>query len=106
MMIFLHDIILRAIHLQMFSLISLQTIFQVCPLSFDQWVTVMKFSLPVILLDEFLKIVARNYTDGKHHKKWHWGQVLAIVVAFVAYGYAWFLHEVYVHEARFRSSQS
>merc|ERR1712112_504959 len=41
------------------------TVFQVTPLSFAQWITVMKFSLPVILLDEGLKWVARNYQDGK-----------------------------------------
>merc|ERR1712226_308396 len=28
------------------------------------WITVMKFSLPVILLDELLKFVARNYADA------------------------------------------
>jgi Ca2+ transporting ATPase len=39
------------------------TVFQVTPLSVAQWMTVMKFSLPVILLDELLKWVARNYSD-------------------------------------------
>merc|ERR1712209_13106 len=48
------------------------TVFQVTPLSVAQWVTVMKFSLPVILLDEGLKWVARNYQDvieGRPEKK-------------------------------------
>merc|ERR1712179_570268 len=48
------------------------TVFQVTPLSFAQWMTVMKFSLPVILLDEGLKWVARNYQDvieGRPAKK-------------------------------------
>merc|ERR1739846_193949 len=48
------------------------TVFQVTPLSFAQWMTVMKFSLPVILLDEGLKWVARNYQDvieGRPPKK-------------------------------------
>merc|ERR1719499_1981703 len=40
------------------------TVFQVTPLSFAQWFVVMKFSLPVILLDELLKWVARNYADA------------------------------------------
>jgi len=39
------------------------TVFQVTPLTIAQWMTVMKFSLPVILLDEGLKWVARNYQD-------------------------------------------
>merc|ERR1712241_1351110 len=40
------------------------TVFQVTPLSIAQWFVVMKFSLPVILLDELLKWVARNYADA------------------------------------------
>jgi len=41
----------------------LSVVFQITPLSIEQWITVMKFSLPVILLDELLKFVARNYAD-------------------------------------------
>lgn len=44
----------------------LQTVFQTCPLTGDEWMTVMKFSLPVVLLDETLKFVARKYADGKN----------------------------------------
>merc|ERR1712037_917225 len=33
-------------------------------LRIPQWMVVMKFSLPVILLDELLKWVARNYADA------------------------------------------
>ncbi|KAG8282045.1 Sarcoplasmic/endoplasmic reticulum calcium ATPase 2 [Homalodisca vitripennis] len=44
----------------------LSTVFQVCPLTGDEWLTVMKFSLPVVLLDETLKFVARKFTDGKN----------------------------------------
>mgnify|MGYP001792513984 FL=1 len=29
----------------------------------------MKISLPVIILDESLKFVARNYTEGRDHVK-------------------------------------
>merc|ERR1712158_165198 len=42
----------------------LATVFQITPLSFTQWLVVMKFSLPVILLDELLKWVPRNYADA------------------------------------------
>jgi len=41
----------------------LSTVFQVTPLGVDEWITVMKFSIPVILLDEVLKFVARKITD-------------------------------------------
>lgn len=36
------------------------------PLSWPQWVVVMKISLPVILLDEGLKYLSRNHLDGEH----------------------------------------
>jgi len=38
----------------------------VCPLTIEEWLTVMKFSIPVILLDETLKFVARKITDGEN----------------------------------------
>ncbi|XP_055712414.1 calcium-transporting ATPase sarcoplasmic/endoplasmic reticulum type isoform X1 [Phlebotomus papatasi] len=44
----------------------LSTVFQVTPLSGDEWVMVMKFSIPVVLLDEVLKFVARKITDGEN----------------------------------------
>lgn len=42
-----------------------QAVFQVTPLSIDEWITVMKFSIPVVLLDEVLKFVARKISDGE-----------------------------------------
>lgn len=42
----------------------LQTVFQVTPLTVDEWITVMKFSIPVVLLDEVLKFAARKISDG------------------------------------------
>ncbi|XP_049938241.1 calcium-transporting ATPase sarcoplasmic/endoplasmic reticulum type isoform X1 [Schistocerca serialis cubense] len=43
----------------------LSTVFQVTPLSVEEWITVLKFSIPVVLLDETLKFVARKFTDGE-----------------------------------------
>ena len=61
--------------------------------------TVMKFSLPVILLDEALKFVARNYADGKEGGLLNrWKEGAAIAVAFVAYGYAWYQSELDIIE--------
>uniref|UniRef100_A0A915KT66 Cation-transporting P-type ATPase C-terminal domain-containing protein n=1 Tax=Romanomermis culicivorax TaxID=13658 RepID=A0A915KT66_ROMCU len=48
----------------------LSTIFQITPLSFVEWMAVLKISFPVIILDEILKFVARKWVDGtsnKHH---------------------------------------
>lgn len=39
-------------------------VFNISALSFDQWLVVMKFSAPVLLVDEALKFIARNYTDA------------------------------------------
>ncbi|KRT86446.1 hydrolase [Oryctes borbonicus] len=44
----------------------LAAVFQVCPLTVEEWLTVLKFSIPVILLDETLKFIARKITDGEN----------------------------------------
>lgn len=46
------------------------TIFQITPLNFAEWMAVLKFSVPVILLDEVLKFVARRMEahSGKKRK--------------------------------------
>ena len=72
-----------------------QTVFQITPLSFTQWLVVMKFSLPVILLDELLKWVARNYADGKETGRP--SELVAILAAITAYLYAWYQHEMSIH---------
>merc|ERR1712061_965094 len=53
-----------ALHFMILYVDFLAVVFQITPLSFAQWLVVMKFSLPVILLDELLKWVARNYADA------------------------------------------
>ena len=89
----------------------MQTVFQITPLSFEQWITVMKFSLPVILLDELLKFVARNYTDGKQEPGQakpgiKWGELFAILAVFVAYGYGWYMHEMVIMDSIAQSKGS
>merc|ERR1712193_405859 len=61
-----------ALHFMILYVDFLAVVFQITPLSFAQWITVMKFSLPVILLDELLKFVARNYADGKAERQKNW----------------------------------
>nr|CAG4651582.1 EOG090X00V6 [Triops cancriformis] len=41
----------------------LSTVFQICPLTVDEWYAVLKISIPVLLLDELLKFVARRYIE-------------------------------------------
>lgn len=66
--------------------IFFQTVFQVTPLGVDEWITVMKFSLPVVLLDETLKFLARKL-DGKP-----WQQSLTGII--IMWG-TFFLYIVY-----------
>lgn len=39
--------------------VFLQTIFRITPLNWDEWVAVLYFSFPVIILDEVLKLFSR-----------------------------------------------
>uniref|UniRef100_A0A8C4SI82 Calcium-transporting ATPase n=1 Tax=Erpetoichthys calabaricus TaxID=27687 RepID=A0A8C4SI82_ERPCA len=52
-----------ALHFLILYVDPLPVIFQIRPLSTIQWVTVLKMSIPVILIDEVLKFLARNYVD-------------------------------------------
>uniref|UniRef100_A0A6Q2YHK5 Calcium-transporting ATPase n=1 Tax=Esox lucius TaxID=8010 RepID=A0A6Q2YHK5_ESOLU len=40
-------------------------IFKLTHLNIEKWIVVLKLSFPVILIDEVLKFVARNYLEGK-----------------------------------------
>uniref|UniRef100_A0A3B3DXJ1 Calcium-transporting ATPase n=1 Tax=Oryzias melastigma TaxID=30732 RepID=A0A3B3DXJ1_ORYME len=59
-----------SLHFLILYVEPLPVIFQITPLDTTQWMMVLKISLPVILLDELLKFVARNYLEfGKHLEK-------------------------------------
>ena len=47
------------LHLSVLYTPSLATIFQLAPLSSEDWRSVMMFSLPLVLLEEGLKLLAR-----------------------------------------------
>jgi len=47
----------------------MSTIFQITPLSIAEWMAVLKISIPVILLDEVLKFVARNWIEERTDEK-------------------------------------
>jgi len=93
-----------SLHFMILYTDMMNIVFNITPLSFAQWMTVMKFSLPVLLLDEALKFVARNYADGKefmkiipqNHPGW-WKEALALLIGFVGYGYAWYQSEMALH---------
>ncbi|XP_070690440.1 sarcoplasmic/endoplasmic reticulum calcium ATPase 2-like isoform X3 [Pempheris klunzingeri] len=59
-----------SLHFLILYVEPLPVIFQITPLDTTQWMMVLKISLPVILLDELLKFMARNYLDfGKQLEK-------------------------------------
>ncbi|XP_035379572.1 sarcoplasmic/endoplasmic reticulum calcium ATPase 1 isoform X1 [Electrophorus electricus] len=63
-----------SLHFMIIYIDPLPVIFKLTHLTLDQWVVVMKLSLPVILIDELLKFIARNYLEQKDDnlvsKKW------------------------------------
>jgi Ca2+ transporting ATPase len=61
-----------ALHFVILYVEVLSHTFQVIPLNVTEWMTVMKFSIPVILLDEVLKFVARRISDANERviDKW------------------------------------
>lgn len=61
-----------------------QTIFQICPLNMEEWIAVLKISLPVLFMDETLKLVARKYADGNNLML---PSFAAITALWAAYGY-------------------
>uniref|UniRef100_A0A8C4EXY2 Calcium-transporting ATPase n=1 Tax=Dicentrarchus labrax TaxID=13489 RepID=A0A8C4EXY2_DICLA len=59
-----------SLHFLILYVEPLPVIFQITPLDTTQWMMVLKISLPVILLDELLKFMSRNYSDfGKQLEK-------------------------------------
>ncbi|GAA6226594.1 sarcoplasmic/endoplasmic reticulum calcium ATPase 2-like isoform X1 [Lates japonicus] len=59
-----------SLHFLILYVEPLPVIFQITPLDTTQWMMVLKISLPVILLDELLKFLARNYLEfGKQLEK-------------------------------------
>ena len=51
------------LHFVLLYVDTLSSVFSVCPLNGDEWWVVLKFSLPVVLLDELLKLIARKFID-------------------------------------------
>jgi len=54
-----------SLHFVLLYVEIMSTVFQVTPLDSVEWVAVLKISLPVLLLDECLKFIARRFSDGK-----------------------------------------
>jgi len=51
------------LHLMIMHVEPMPMIFNICSLNIAEWKMVMKLSLPVILIDELLKFIAREYVE-------------------------------------------
>lgn len=60
-----------SLHFMILYVPFFNTIFHICPLNMDEWIAVLKISLPVVLLDETLKFVSRNYIEDNSHQIKH-----------------------------------
>jgi len=58
-----------SLHFVILHVDVLAMVFQVTPLTWPQWVAVLKCSVPVIFIDEGLKLIARKYIDVPEHLK-------------------------------------
>jgi len=52
-----------SLHFAILEIDFLSAVFQITPLNLEEWISVLKFSFPVILIDEVLKFLARRITD-------------------------------------------
>lgn len=52
-----------SLHFMILHVPFFNTVFHICPLNLEEWFAVLKISIPVVLLDETLKFVTRNYID-------------------------------------------
>ncbi|XP_030921648.1 sarcoplasmic/endoplasmic reticulum calcium ATPase 1-like [Geospiza fortis] len=62
-----------SLHFVILYIDPLPMIFKLTPLSLTHWLMVIKISFPVILLDEALKFIARNYLEGEEVAPSHRG---------------------------------
>jgi len=53
-----------SLHFMVLYVPIFNTIFHICPLTLDEWIVVLKISFPVVIIDEVLKFISRNYIDS------------------------------------------
>jgi Ca2+ transporting ATPase len=61
-----------SLHFMILYVPFFNTVFQICPLTIEEWLAVLKISIPVVLIDESLKFLSRNYIEvlpGENDKK-------------------------------------
>ncbi|CAH8623531.1 unnamed protein product [Dicrocoelium dendriticum] len=56
-------VISMTLHFIILEVDFLSKVFQITPLTLEEWFMVIKLSVPVIFIDELLKLIARKFTD-------------------------------------------
>nr|AAW25510.1 SJCHGC06851 protein [Schistosoma japonicum] len=56
-------VVSMSLHFLILEVDFLSKVFQITPLSLEEWFMVVKISAPVIFIDEILKLIARRFTD-------------------------------------------
>lgn len=57
-----------SLHFMILYVPFFNTVFHICPLNGEEWIAVLKISVPVVLLDETLKFISRNYVEDNSHQ--------------------------------------
>lgn len=75
------------LHFAILHISFLSKTFQISALSLSEWMIVLRFSMPVLLLDETLKLLSRNYLDNHSMlKNFHFIVVMwAVFIGFLLY---------------------
>ncbi|XP_076815494.1 sarcoplasmic/endoplasmic reticulum calcium ATPase 1-like isoform X1 [Clavelina lepadiformis] len=60
------------LHFMILYVDPLPIVFQICPLNWEEWVMVLKISVPVIFIDECLKWFARTFVEAGNLPKRGW----------------------------------
>ncbi|CAF4068128.1 unnamed protein product, partial [Adineta steineri] len=74
-----------SLHMMILYIPMFNTVFHICPLTLQEWFAVIKISIPVLLLDETLKFIARRYVDKTEEGNILHG-VLSLGILWIAYG--------------------
>jgi len=58
-----------SLHFMVLYVPFFNAVFHICPLNWEEWIAVLKISLPVVFLDESLKFLSRNYVEKLYSDK-------------------------------------